>query len=177
MELQMGPKMKIDTFKNIKISNLLPKSKGMRVTAGLTFLALLVIVIQAKGLNEIYQESLTSKNELASLEARLKKIQNQNVSVSKDSFDVDYFLKSIDAYGRVNQITLTTAFSKSKYDNAMQIDITFANELNQKELYDASYAFSKLGYIENAGTTKIVLHVEKFTRDDAIKQIQNGEAR
>ena len=47
MELQMGPKMKIDTFKNIKISNLLPKSKGMRVTAGLTFLALLVIVIQA----------------------------------------------------------------------------------------------------------------------------------
>lgn len=171
--------MKINVLKNINIVSLLPKTKGMRITAGLTILALLIVSVQAKGLLEIYQEGLIEKNELASLETRMKKIQSQNVAINKDNFDVDYYLKSIDAYGKVNQVNLSTAFSKSKYDNAMQIEITFANELNQKELYDASYAFSKLGYIDSANPTKIIMHVEKFTKDDAIKQIQtqNGETK
>lgn len=168
--------MKINALKNISLDKFIPRTKSGKITAALTFIALLVVAFQTKSAVQIYAEVLVEKNELQALQTQIADFQKKGgVSVSKEIFDVDYFLKSIDAYGKINGLTLTTSSSKSKYDNAMQIDISFTRALNAKELYDASYAFAKLGFIETADNSKIVMYVEKFTRDDAIKQLENKE--
>lgn len=169
--------MKINALKNISLDKFIPRTKSGKITAALTFIALLVVAFQTKSAVQIYAEVLVEKNELKTLQTKMADFQKKRsvYATSKEIFDVDYFLKSIDAYAKINGLTLTTSSLKSKYDNAMQIDISFTRALNAKELYAASYAFAKLGFIETADNSKIVMHVEKFTRDDAVKQLENKE--
>jgi hypothetical protein len=141
------------------------------------FTVLVYIVFCGTLINSIIEKNKElelSKKTIEITKENIKQIEIKRIENKKTNFSIDYYKNLIDVYSKVNNFKINLTKNKSKYNKNMRIDLTFDNNkvLTNIELFDLLIAMSKLGYIETANNRLVVLHVENFTKDDAIKQIK-----
>jgi hypothetical protein len=107
------------------------------------------------------------------LESKDKEAKASKIVVG-EQFDTSFYQDAMNAYAKLNEIEgFAITPSAGVYFGTMRLAVVY-DELSGDELKKIVAAFGKLGHISAADTKGMSVEVVKFTKDDALKQI-NGE--